>query len=271
MIKATVLVDNHEGSGLQGEWGLAVYIEYGDTKILLDAGATSLYAENAKALGVDLQDVEYGVLSHAHFDHAGGLRTFLDTNTGAKFFLRKSAGENCYKWVGILPVYIGIPKGILKRFSDRICYVEGDYQLTEGVYLIPHKTPGLEANGKREKMLQRKGLRFTPDNFSHEQSLVLDTEQGLVIFNSCCHGGAANVIREIQETFPDKRLRAIIGGFHLYNKSEQEVRDFAKSLSETGIPYVCTGHCTKEKAYDILKEELGEKLHPLQVGLVMEF
>ena len=63
----------------------------------------------------------------------------------------------------------------------------------------------------------------------------------------------------------------LIGGFHLYNKSEDEIRALAGKIKETGIAYVCTGHCTKDKAYGILKEELGDILHQLHVGLVMEF
>ena len=55
------------------------------------------------------------------------------------------------------------------------------------------------------------------------------------------------------------------------NKSKAEVRELAKEIQQTGIAYVCTGHCTKERAYQVLRRELGEKLHLLQVGLVMEF
>ena len=50
-----------------------------------------------------------------------------------------------------------------------------------------------------------------------------------------------------------------------------EVLALAKEIQQTGIAYVCTGHCTGEQAYQLLHRELGEKLHPLQVGLVMEF
>ncbi len=120
-------------------------------------------------------------------------------------------------------------------------------------------------------MLRRTSDGWKPDDFSHEQSLVLDTEKGLVILNSCSHGGVVNIIREVGRTFPDKHVYGIIGGFHLFNKSAAEVRDEARRIRETGIDFVCTGHCTKERAYAILKEELGDRLSQLSVGLQMKF
>ena len=93
----------------------------------------------------------------------------------------------------------------------------------------------------------------------------------MVIFNSCSHGGADNIINEVTATFPDKKVLAFIGGFHLYNKSEEVVRDFAKRLKETGVKHVYTGHCTGKTSYKILKEELGDVVNQLRVGLEMEF
>ena len=144
-------------------------------------------------------------------------------------------------------------------------------KLCEGVYLIPHKTEGLSEIGKREKMYQHRDRKWSPDDFSHEQSLVFETQKGLVIFNSCSHGGAVNIINEVAATFPDKKVYALIGGFHLFNKPVSEVQALGKKIRDTGIAYVCTGHCTGGKAYAALQEELGDKLHRLQVGLVMEF
>ena len=137
--------------------------------------------------------------------------------------------------------------------------------------LIPHKTPGLQKIGKREMMYLKTPQGFVPDNFSHEQSLVLDTDKGLVIINCCSHGGAVNIIQEVMATFPDKNVYGLIGGFHLFNKSETEIREVARKIKSTGISYVCTGHCTKERAYNIMKEELTDMLEQLHVGLTMEF
>lgn len=269
-MKATVLVDNIGFDGLIGEWGLCIYIVYRDKKILLDTGASELFAENAKKLGIDLKQVDYAVLSHAHYDHADGMKEFFQQNDNANFYLRDGAAENCYYRKWIFTRYIGIKKGVLEEFQNRIEMIDGDYTLSDGITLIPHKTEGLALYGKREKMYVKKQDGWKPDDFSHEQSLVFDTDKGLVVFNSCCHGGAGNIIREVAMTYPGKRVYALIGGFHLYNKSEQEVLKLAKQIQNTGIEKVYTGHCTG-KAYSILKRELGDRIHKIRSGLVLEF
>lgn len=270
-MKATVVVDNIRTEELHGEWGLCVYIEFDGKTVLLDAGSSGLFVENAEALGLDLKEVECGVLSHAHYDHGNGMEQFFRANSRAKFYVRSACRENCYSQKTYYRKYIGIPKGILKKYKDRIVYASGDYQLAEGITLVPHKGEGLEAIGRREKMYLKVKGGWKWDNFAHEQSLVFDTPKGLVIFNSCCHGGAANVINEVAATFPDKKVLALIGGFHLYNKTESEVRKLAAKIKETGIEYIYTGHCTGEKAFGILKEELGDCVKQLHVGLEMEF
>lgn len=112
---------------------------------------------------------------------------------------------------------------------------------------------------------------LAPDDYAHEQSLVFDTENGLVIFNSCSHGGADNIIKEVGATFPNKKLLALIGGFHLFERTDDEVRALAQRIRATGIISVYTGHCTGTRALEILADELGDLVHPFHTGLVMEF
>ena len=268
-MRAKVIVDNISAHEIPGEWGLCIYVEYKETKLLLDVGSSDLFAYNAEKLGVSLKEVEYAVLSHAHYDHAGGMQKFFQMNDTAQFYLREPA--KCYFKKFIFHKYIGIPKKVTEKYADRIVYVSGDYKLCEGVYLIPHHTKELGELGKREMMYQRTKSGWKPDNYSHEQSLVFDTRDGLIIFNSCSHGGVPQILKEVSEAFLDKKVYGLIGGFHLYNKPEGEIRELGKQIRETGIQYVCTGHCTKNRAYRILKEELGDILSQLQVGLEMEF
>lgn len=264
--KLTVIVDNIPGNDIDGEWGLSILVEYDNKKILADVGGSDLFATNMKKLGFDIKDIDYATLSHAHYDHSNGMPRFFEDNKKAKFYVRETISANCYKRVLFFNKYIGIPKNVLRDYEDRIEIVSGDYKLFGGAYLIPHKTIGLDSVGKREKMYRKTESGWVFDDFSHEQSLVLDTDIGLIIINCCSHGGAVNIINEVRETFPDNHVYGLIGGLHLFNKSDEEVIEVAKQINNTGIDYVLTGHCTKDRAYNILKKELGDKLNKLHVG-----
>lgn len=264
-MKATILIDNIADSGLLGEWGLSIYIEYNGKKILLDTGASDKFLVNAERLHIDMKAVEYGVLSHAHYDHADGMGAFFMENEKAQFYLREGIGENCYHQER----YIGIKKGTLQEYKDRIVYVKGSKEICPGAALVPHSTEGLAAVGKKNHMyIKKRG--WHPDDFSHEQSLVLETEKGLVIFNSCCHAGVDTVIRETADAFPGKNIHAVIGGFHLHEQEAAEVHALAERIRGTGIEKIYTGHCTGEEAYKILKEELGDKAEQLYTGKIIE-
>lgn len=267
-MKATILIDNNTKDSLVPEWGLSVWIEQDGHRILLDTGSSETFAKNADALGISLDQADCGVLSHAHYDHSDGLAAFFERNDHAPFYLRKGAGENCYRKKNkIFYHYIGIHKGYLKEFASRIRYADGDVELFPGITLLPHKTPGLEEAGRRAKMYVRRGFRWIPDDFSHEQSLVVDTRDGLVVFNSCSHGGADTIIRETEAAWPGKRIAALIGGLHLFRSSDEMVRALAKRVRETEIGSIYTGHCTGERAMAILQEELGDRVQSLYTGM----
>ena len=264
--RITIVVDNKEANGFSGEWGLSILIEYAGKKILLDAGGSNLFLENLKKLGINVEDIDHAVLSHAHYDHANGLPAFLDNNNKAKLYIRDDTACDCYAKKIIFRKYIGIPRKMLTKYADRIEAVSGDHKIMDGVWLIPHKTEGLENIGKRELMYRKTRGGWKPDDFSHEQSLVLDTDKGLLILNSCSHGGAGNIIGEVKKTFPDKKVYGLIGGLHLFNKSDAEIRETAGVIRDTGIEFICTGHCTKDRAFGILKEELGDIAQQMHVG-----
>jgi len=263
-LSLTVLVDNKDGNDVKGEWGLSFYLEHQGKKYLLDAGQTGLFVDNAKALGLSIEDIDYAILSHAHYDHSNGFKTFFNANTKAKLYLNSNCAENCYdkKEAGI--EYIGINKGLLENNKDRLYFVDGDYTISKGVYLIPHK---INLVGKTATMCKLINDEYIEENFNHEQSLVFETNKGLVILNSCCHGGVVNIINETKQTFPDKKIYAIVGGFHLFKSSEEEINAFAEALKKTEIELIVTGHCTGDAANTILQNQFGDKVKIMYSGL----
>lgn len=269
-MKVTVLIENTAPEGLTAEWGLSLSIEHDGRLYLLDAGGSDAFVGNARALGIPLENVDAAVLSHAHFDHSGGLDAFCGLNDHAPVYIRRDAEENCYSWHRRFPKYIGLQRGVLKKHSGRFVRVDGDFSIAEGVMLVPHKELGLEMRGKAAEMYVRRGILLRPDGFRHEQSLVFETDGGLVIFSSCSHSGVDSILDEIVQTFPGKHVRAMVGGFHLVRTPPREVRLLAERLKKMGVPELYTGHCTGDAAMEILESTLPGHVHRMETGMHFE-
>ena len=176
----TVLIDNVASEPLSAEWGLSILINADGKTILLDTGASKLFAQNAEYLGIELADVDMGVLSHVHYDHADGLDTFFALNRDAPFFVREGSCENCYGMKDGIMRYNGIRSGILKEYEDRIQYVSGTQMIGDGIWLIPHRRTDYSSIALRNDLYAMHNGKLFPDDFAHEQSLVIETKNGLI-------------------------------------------------------------------------------------------
>lgn len=269
-MRVTVLSDNNASEGLGCEWGFSALIETEGETVLLDTGASGLFAENAQVLGIDLACVDHAVLSHAHFDHASGFDVFFEHNDHAPLLLQAACRENCWSDAKGDMAYIGIKQGMVSAYADRLQRIEGVMEFTPNAWLVPHSTAGLGSIGEREHLYLKHGDELVGDDFAHEQSLVFDTTRGLVVFNSCSHAGVEAIIDEVRALFPGKSIRALVGGLHLFLREEPEVRALAAKISDLGIEKVYTGHCTGEQALAVLKEELPGKVEAFYAGQVFE-
>ena len=269
----TVLMENLGPEELACEHGLSLHIRYRGWSILLDTGSSGAFADNARKLGIDLARVELAVLSHGHYDHADGLRAFFAANDRTPVLVRRGAlGAHYSMRGGTDPRFVGIHRDICRDHGERLVEVDGLYPLMEGGWLVENPTP--EA-GRAQHLYKKVGEdRFVEDDFSHEHSLVLEGEQGLVVFNSCCHAGAANIAEHIARAFPGKTIAALLGGFHMMgatgtdsiNCSADYVKSVADRLKALDIGHIYTGHCTGMPAFDLLKEQLGDRLAYMKTG-----
>ena len=171
-MKITTLLENKTTcDALRCEHGLSLYIETAKHKILFDSGASDAFWENAKALGIDLAQVDIAFLSHAHNDHCGGLLTFLRGNRTAKVYLQKEAFGDYYVVTPTKCAFIGLdPK--LHEYADRFVMAEGVTKLDEELTLFSGiRTHELlsEANATlREKvgeLIKEVDPRFTIHDF----------------------------------------------------------------------------------------------------------
>lgn len=277
-MKITVLIENTAYSDLIAEHGLSLLIEYNDKTYLLDAGQTSEFIHNANTLNICLDNVKLAVLSHGHYDHAGGFLEFLSKYPKIKLYAMEDAKNDYYSSSGgIHP--IGVPSAILTQHKYNFMFVNCVTQLDDGVYIVPHTTKGLDAIGERAGLYKMVDDKLVPDDFSHELSLVFETEKGLVIFNSCSHAGVCNIITEVKNAFPQKHIYAFVGGLHMKGTkngeecctfSESELSEIAKTLKVEKLQKLYTGHCTGKVGFNLLKKYMGESLQALYTGKIID-
>ena len=258
-MKITVLMENTSCcEELKAEHGLSLYIEACGKKILFDSGTTAAFADNAEKLGVDLSQVDLMILSHGHYDHGGGIRKFLELNKTAPVYLHKNAFAPCVSAAG---VYIGLDKTLRK--CDRLQFVSGTLQLAPGLCLydcnrrkryVPVSPYGLSL--RRRNAVQ-------PENFLHEQYLMIEENGKKICISGCSHKGIENIVKWFT---PD----VLIGGFHFMRLDDPQIlTDKANALLRSPAVFY-TGHCTGEKQYEILKEVMGDRLYRIQTGTVLE-
>lgn len=277
-MKVTVLMENTapEGCGLVPEHGLSLYIEHRGHRLLLDAGSSGKFADNARALGIDLSAVETAALSHGHYDHADGLRRFFQLNSRAKVYARPGAAGPYFAKDPDGFRYIGVHRDV--RNAGRLVEVEGVFPLTEGAWLTPETVRDPAFLCPASDLLFKRGEDdFVRDDYRHEQSLVLEGERGLAVFNSCSHGGIVNIVRGVLEQFPGRKVFAVMGGLHMFggkdggmNCAQEYVFRVADTLKELGVEEIYTGHCTGETALALLRDRFGPGCHALATGQVLE-
>lgn len=281
-MKIRILSENHGTDRFPGEHGLSVYAEHQGSRYLLDTGSSGLFAENADRLGIDLSRVDMAFLSHGHYDHSGGFEEFFKRNERAAVFCQEKAFLPYYRTKDGGLKYIGVPEVLKERYGGRFRLLPSDRNcpvthMGNGVYVLAHKRP-LPEKGKAAGMWKIQAGKKETDDFSHEQSLVFDTEEGLYIFNSCCHGGADLVVREALEAFPGRKAACLLGGFHIRDgqdeeeksRARQEAERVGRALKVLELKRIYTGHCTGEEAFDMLKAILGERLYQMEAGMEVD-
>lgn len=262
-MKIINLIENTEGkNGCLCEHGLSFYVETNKHKLLIDTGASDAFLENAERLGVDLKQVDTVILSHGHYDHAGGILGFVRLNPDAEIWMQRLADREYYHKNDVLEKYIGIDPRI-KELS-RIKRIEGNKRIDDELFLFSGVAGRrLWPLGNLELKVKKED-GFYQDDFGHEQYLVLEEDNRKVLISGCAHNGILNILdafREICGSDPD----VVISGFHMRKKSGytdedlQIVRKIAMELKKLNTKFY-TGHCTGEIPFQILKEYMGQQL-----------
>lgn len=305
MINVTVLAENYvKDFRCRGEFGLAMYIETEDHKILFDTGASELMFANARQKGVDLSEADICVISHGHFDHTGGMPEFCRQNRKADIYLHRDAfGATFGETKGKIDDYeCGIlwDPEVLEVCGDRVIRTDGpewigrdvvvsgtipelpEFQPPERFYrLRTGADPGLAGELTPESAGEmsagsagksRTGRELIPDTMSHEQFLAIrEPGKGIVLFSGCSHKGIIAAICRAKALFPGEPLYAVVAGMHLIGASCGMRQKIIDRLTEEEPQIVVPLHCTGLEAICMMKAQFGDRCRLTGTGGRLRF
>jgi 7,8-dihydropterin-6-yl-methyl-4-(beta-D-ribofuranosyl)aminobenzene 5'-phosphate synthase len=233
MLTITIVYDNNAyDPRLKTAWGFSCLIEYRDQVILFDTGGDSpMLLANMDMLGIDPSRIEAVVLSHIHGDHTGGLSGLLPM-----------AGNG-------LTVFV--PRSFPARFKEavrtraQLVEVHESREVGEEVYTTGELGTGII-----------------------EQSLVVRTDEGLVVVTGCAHPGIVEIVRKAKALSGDE-VYLVLGGFHLGGKSRKEIEGITSEFRRLGVRKVAPCHCTGDQAIRMFRQEYGEDFIQAGVGKVI--
>lgn len=258
MIVLRTLLENQlsQNKALQAEHGLSFLVETEGKKILFDCSAGRAARRNAGKMNVSLKDVDYVVLSHSHYDHAGGYPDMISHGvrapliTGSKFF------EEKYALDGGKYVYLGCGFGreLLKKKKIRHQICEESVMLFEGCYVAGSFERKYEFEKAPARFVRQTAEGMVEDDFPDEVCLVIESGKGLVVIVGCSHPGILNMVETVKKRF-GRPVYAVFGGSHLVEADEERLAATMDILRDLGIEIAGFNHCTGEPA----QKRMGER------------
>ncbi len=258
-VLSTMLVGDTTGIG---EWGFSALIEADGHRVLLDTGGhPDTVLENARDLKIDLSDVQDVILTHNHWDHVSGLLTLrqemMKKNPAALsrvyvargiFYSRPSPQGEKNPMIALKKEY--------EATGGKFIELDKASEIFPGAWLtgpVPRKYPehNWSSTGKVETPA---GL--VEDTIPEDQSLVLNTPEGLVVITGCGHAGIVNILTFAREEFPNEPVQAVIGGLHLFAATDQQLDWTADKLKDFKVANLIGAHCTGIEAVYRIREKL---------------
>jgi len=270
----TIITENTvpgKSDTLLGEHGFSLYLERPDLRLLFDTGPAGLTTlHNAALLGVDLLATDAIALSHGHADHTGGLLGVLRA-MGKSVPVHAHPGifEDRYsKRPNGRVVYAGMPYKREALEGSGACFElsREPQHIAAGIFTTGEVPRRRSFETGDDGLYVRRHGELTQDPLPDDQSLVVETGEGLLLILGCCHAGLINTLDRVQELRPGRPICAVVGGTHLGPAPREQLERTVETLKTLAIPRIGVSHCTGLRAGAYLARELGERVEFCNVG-----
>jgi len=272
MLKITILSENHTyNSQLLAEHGLSCLIEVNRKRYLFDTGKSGLFIKNAKIINQNIVSLDGIIISHGHYDHMGGLMSYLE-DFKAKVYASPGIFEERYSKKNTLH-FIGSPFSQKEYEKSGVAFkfVEKPLQLDTGVFLTGPIPRLNEFEKVDDPFIIKTDKGLIADQVMDEQAMVISGDKGLIIITGCGHPGIINIINYAKKITGESNINAIFGGFHLRNISSERFKQTINLLEENQINTLIPLHCTGQKATAKLYQAFPQKVKFLSVGEEINF
>lgn len=253
-MKLITLIENHTSRrDLKAEHGLSFLIEDGREKILFDTGNSGAVWDNARKLGIGPEDITATVLSHSHYDHAGGLMEGVKRGLSGRLIVGEGFFEEKYRIQDetvYTYTYLGCGFSAAwaqKAFSETAVCREL-LQISGRCWAVGRfKRSNLREQISKSFVKQKDGV-MTLDTFEDEICLVilLPDKEAVGVICGCSHPGIINMLKTVRERFPGKELEFVAGGIHLKGRDRAYQEETLRSLKNMGIKSLFLNHCSGE-------------------------